>query len=214
MDRRERALIAAALAALAVLPIAVFLLRRDDGEERPAAVTHGCSAEEKATEAKLAATPSPAPMGPNLDYEEMNRQGRAATAQPYVGLLCGFEIVARADEAQPHTYCRGKATGRDGHDTPLTPLPSELNKAGLREQAVCDGTEVYATYGNARRSYFRDTPKLDFVANRELLRVIDSRRILSAPAPVTDASRSGLCRRRETLAGRRQARHPHRPNGR
>ena len=35
MDRRERALIAAALAALAVLPIAVFLLWRDDGEESP-----------------------------------------------------------------------------------------------------------------------------------------------------------------------------------
>ena len=82
MDRRERALIAAALAALAVLPIAVFLLWRDDGEERPAAVTHGCSAEEKATEARLAATPTPTPMGPNLDYEEMNRQGAPQLRSP------------------------------------------------------------------------------------------------------------------------------------
>jgi hypothetical protein len=165
-------IVAAALALVAVLPIAAFILLRDEGGDDQVTTRPGCNAEERAVEATYAATPSPTPLGPHLDVDEMNRLSRASSDRPYVGMLCGFDIVASSDEAHPSKYCQGTVTGRDSHDAPINPLPSELNKPGLREQGVCDGTEVFATYGNARRSYFRGAPKLHFGVNREYLRII------------------------------------------
>jgi hypothetical protein len=174
MNRRERMIIAAALAAITLLPIAAFILLRDTGgnDDSPR-VQRVCSPADAAVEATAAARPTATPVGPKIDYDEFNRLARENVSRPFVGMLCGFEIVATADEALPQKYCRGTVTGRDSHSAPLTPLPSELNKPGLREQGVCDDTEVFSTYGNARRNYFRDTPKLNFAVNRELLRVID-----------------------------------------
>jgi hypothetical protein len=183
LNRLERMIIAGALAALTMLPIAAFILLRDDGGSEAQVVQRGCSAEERAVEATYAATPNPTPLGPVFDVDELNRLSRASSDRPYVGMLCGFEIVANSDEAHANHYCIGKREGRGGH-SPLPFLDSELNRPGMTEQAVCDG-EVIATYGSARRSYFRGAPKLDFGVNREYLRIvqIDGHDVLYRTSP-------------------------------
>jgi hypothetical protein len=176
LNRTHRMIVAAALALLTLLPIAAFILLRDSGDETvspPAQVQRGCTAEEKATEAQLATRPSPTPPGPNLDYDVINRDTRQNTSNPYVGKLCGFEIVANEMDAHPLKYCQGTVSGRDQSHTPKPFLPSELNKSGLREQGVCNDTEVFSTYGDVRRNYFRDTPKMHFDVNREYLRYVE-----------------------------------------
>lgn len=172
LNRTQRMIIAAALAAITLLPIAAFILLidRGDDDKRPPQVQRGCSADEKTLEAQLALRPTPTPPGPNLDIERMNRDSQQNTANAFYGRLCGFEIVADEAAAHPSKYCQGTVMGRDQSHSRQEFLPSELNKSGLREQGVCNGTEVFSTYGDVRRNYFRDTPKLHFVANREYLR--------------------------------------------
>jgi len=175
LNRTQRMIIAAALAAITLLPIAAFILLKDsrDDDKRPPQLQRGCSADERTLEAQLALRPTPTPPGPNLDYERMNRDIQENSSRPFYGKLCGFEIVADPLEAHPVKYCQGTVTGRDQAHSQQEFLPSELNKSGLREQGVCNGTEVFSTYGDVRRSYFRDTPKMHFEVNREYLRYVE-----------------------------------------
>jgi hypothetical protein len=171
---RRRTFFLLTLLLLLALALLAFLALDTDDADAPAGEPDfsGCDPDEAATEAALAAIPTPTPLGPDLSIDELNRPEQAG---PFVGKLCDFEIVATEDEAKSTEVCRGEISFISTHDS-ANPrfVDSELNSTGLSEQVLCDGTPI-AVYGESGRSvyflgaarvYAGDTP-------RERLRVAE-----------------------------------------
>jgi hypothetical protein len=172
--RSRRSLILLALLLLVSLAALGFLALDTDKAHAPSfeADFRGCAPEEAATEAALAAVPTPTPFGPDISNAILNQPENAT---PFLGRLCDFVVGASEDEGLPNSSCPGELSFLGGPDARNpTFVDSELNGPGVTEQVLCDGTPV-ATYGEGgRRIYFQDEASVYANATpRERLRVIE-----------------------------------------